>query len=111
MCAGHLTGNDAAMRRDEGFPSRSFLLYWRANVVSGFGTYVTLGPGDQVGGVRTAGRDVVEQGVDALAPLSGDVAGVQALPGAGEQHLGVVVPAPRQHLDGHEDTHAGALVR
>src|SRR6476469_10921932 len=26
----------------EGFPSRSFLLYWRANAVSAFGTYVTL---------------------------------------------------------------------
>jgi len=26
----------------EGFPSRSFLLYWRANAVSAFGTYITL---------------------------------------------------------------------
>src|SRR6478672_10852373 len=26
----------------ERFPSRSFLLYWRANAVSAFGTYVTL---------------------------------------------------------------------
>jgi hypothetical protein len=30
-----MVGNDA-------FPSRSFLLYWRANVVSSFGTYITL---------------------------------------------------------------------
>jgi MFS family permease len=30
------------MVRDEEFPSRSFLLYWRANAVSGFGTYITL---------------------------------------------------------------------
>jgi MFS family permease len=30
------------MVRDEGFPSRSFLLYWRANAVSAFGTYITL---------------------------------------------------------------------
>lgn len=27
---------------DEEFPSRSFLLYWRANAVSAFGTYITL---------------------------------------------------------------------
>jgi MFS family permease len=27
---------------EEEFPSRSFLLYWRANAVSAFGTYVTL---------------------------------------------------------------------
>ena len=27
---------------DEGFPSRSFLLYWRAEAVSAFGTYITL---------------------------------------------------------------------
>jgi MFS family permease len=27
---------------DEKFPSRSFLLYWRANAVSAFGTYITL---------------------------------------------------------------------
>jgi MFS family permease len=26
----------------EGFPSRSFLFYWRANAVSAFGTYITL---------------------------------------------------------------------
>jgi hypothetical protein len=30
-----MVGNDA-------FPPRSFLLYWRANVVSSFGTYITL---------------------------------------------------------------------
>ena len=30
------------MVRDEEFPSRPFLLYWRANAVSGFGTYITL---------------------------------------------------------------------
>ncbi|MGA9346424.1 MAG: MFS transporter [Nocardioidaceae bacterium] len=30
------------MDRDEEFPSRSFLLYWRANAVSGFGSYITL---------------------------------------------------------------------
>ncbi len=30
------------MARDERFPSRSFLLYWRANAVSAFGTYITL---------------------------------------------------------------------
>src|SRR5215471_5030585 len=30
-----MVGNDA-------FPSRSFLLFWRANVVSSFGTYITL---------------------------------------------------------------------
>jgi MFS family permease len=30
------------MVSDERFPSRSFLFYWRANAVSGFGTYVTL---------------------------------------------------------------------
>jgi MFS family permease len=30
------------MAGDEGFPSRSFLLYWRANAVSSFGTYITL---------------------------------------------------------------------
>jgi MFS family permease len=30
------------MARDEEFPSRSFLLYWRANAVSAFGTYITL---------------------------------------------------------------------
>ncbi len=30
------------MARDERFPSRAFLLYWRAEAVSGFGTYVTL---------------------------------------------------------------------
>ncbi len=27
---------------EEGFPSRSFLLYWRAEAVSAFGTYITL---------------------------------------------------------------------
>ena len=27
---------------EEDFPSRSFLLYWRANAVSAFGTYITL---------------------------------------------------------------------
>ena len=27
---------------DEGFPSRSFLFYWRANAVSAFGTYITM---------------------------------------------------------------------
>jgi MFS family permease len=27
---------------DEGFPSRSFQLYWRADAVSAFGTYITL---------------------------------------------------------------------
>ncbi len=27
---------------DKDFPSRSFLLYWRANAVSAFGTYITL---------------------------------------------------------------------
>ena len=30
------------MAVDEDFPSRSFLLYWRAQAVSGFGTYITL---------------------------------------------------------------------
>jgi hypothetical protein len=30
------------MVRNDAFPSRSFLLYWRANVVSSFGTYITL---------------------------------------------------------------------
>ena len=30
------------MVRHEEFPSRSFLLYWRANAVSAFGTYITL---------------------------------------------------------------------
>jgi MFS family permease len=30
------------MVRDEGFPSRSFLMYWRATAVSAFGTYITL---------------------------------------------------------------------
>ena len=30
------------MVRDEEFPSRTFLLYWRATVVSAFGTYITL---------------------------------------------------------------------
>ncbi len=30
------------MGRDESFPSRSFLLYWRADAVSGFGNYITL---------------------------------------------------------------------
>jgi len=30
------------MVRNGAFPSRSFLLYWRANVVSSFGTYITL---------------------------------------------------------------------
>ncbi len=30
------------MDRDQRFPSRSFLLYWRANAVSGFGSYITL---------------------------------------------------------------------
>lgn len=32
----------AVMVGDEGFPSRSFLLFWRANAVSAFGTHVTL---------------------------------------------------------------------
>jgi hypothetical protein len=27
---------------DEEFPSRPFRLYWRANAVSAFGTYITL---------------------------------------------------------------------
>jgi hypothetical protein len=27
---------------DEEFPSRSFLLYWQANAVSAFGSYMTL---------------------------------------------------------------------
>jgi hypothetical protein len=27
---------------DVGFPSRSFLLYWRADAVSAFGTFITL---------------------------------------------------------------------
>jgi MFS family permease len=31
-----------SMHSDEEFPSRSFLLYWRANAVSAFGTYITL---------------------------------------------------------------------
>lgn len=30
------------MAVDDEFPSRSFLLYWRANAVSAFGTYITL---------------------------------------------------------------------
>ena len=30
------------MAGDQEFPSRSFLLYWRANAVSAFGTYITL---------------------------------------------------------------------
>ena len=30
------------MAGDKEFPSRSFLLYWRANAVSAFGTYITL---------------------------------------------------------------------
>ena len=30
------------MDGDERFPSRSFLLYWRAQAVSGFGSYITL---------------------------------------------------------------------
>ncbi|MDX6360970.1 MAG: hypothetical protein QOH37_4024 [Nocardioidaceae bacterium] len=30
------------MAGDEEFPSRSFLRYWRADAVSGFGTYITL---------------------------------------------------------------------
>jgi MFS family permease len=30
------------MDGDERFPSRSFLLYWRANAVSAFGSYITL---------------------------------------------------------------------
>jgi MFS family permease len=30
------------MVRDEDFPSRSFLMYWRATAVSAFGTYITL---------------------------------------------------------------------
>ena len=30
------------MTSDAKFPSRSFLLYWRAEAVSGMGTYVTL---------------------------------------------------------------------
>jgi MFS family permease len=30
------------MMSDAEFPSRSFLLYWRASAVSGFGTYITL---------------------------------------------------------------------
>ena len=30
------------MASDEEFPSQSFLLYWRPNAVSGFGTYITL---------------------------------------------------------------------
>jgi MFS family permease len=30
------------MAGDERFPSRSFLLYWRAQAVSGFGSYITL---------------------------------------------------------------------
>lgn len=30
------------MVRNDAFPSRSFLLYWRANAVSSFGTYITL---------------------------------------------------------------------
>lgn len=30
------------MAGDEDFPSRSFLRYWRADAVSGFGTYITL---------------------------------------------------------------------
>ena len=30
------------MAGDKEFPSRSFLLYWRANAVSAFGTYIAL---------------------------------------------------------------------
>ena len=30
------------MDGDERFPSPSFLLYWRAEAVSGFGTYITM---------------------------------------------------------------------
>jgi hypothetical protein len=32
----------ASVVGDEEFPSRSFSLYWRADVVSSLGTYVTL---------------------------------------------------------------------
>lgn len=40
--AGRVCGTMRFMAADEEFPSRSFLLYWRANAVSAFGTYITL---------------------------------------------------------------------
>ena len=36
------SADNAFMVGDEGFPSRSFLFYWRASAVSAFGTYITM---------------------------------------------------------------------
>lgn len=40
---------------DEKFPSRPFLLYWRAQAVSSFGTYITLLVAGPVFGLVAAG--------------------------------------------------------
>jgi predicted MFS family arabinose efflux permease len=37
-----VTSERSLMVSDEEFPSRAFLLYWRADAVSAFGTYITL---------------------------------------------------------------------